>query len=287
METYKLEYDKEKWKESIANPINTLQLFITNKCNLRCKGCFYSHKLGKEEMTLDQYKKYIDEYLGNIGKIVLLGGEPTIHQDLSDMLDFNRKNGLKTTMYTNGFDLKKLEDIDMSKVTLRIGVYGNVSSEKPLSKVYRTPLAVDMVYMLRGDNVNELTDTANTAAKEFNCTGFYVSSIRDIAISQDFWKDTEETLPLAEYFNVVQNFVKNFKCDINKLHIARRGLIYTDVEDKKVDSCRFGNIFPDGEKIICPLDISKKITTPELVFNKRKCNKNNSCILRKIVLEKK
>ena len=287
MEKYKLEYDTSKWKETVANPFNTLQLFITNKCNLRCKGCFYSHKLGKEEMTLEQYKSHVKEHRPEIGKIILLGGEPTIHPELGNMLDFNRSQGLRTTIYTNGFDLKKLEDIDMSEVALRIGVYGNTSSEKPLSRVYRTPLPIDMVYMLRRDNVNELMDTANTAANEFNCKGFYISSIRDIAISQSFWKDTDETLPLDEYFNVVQDFVKNFEGDISKLHIARRGLIYTDIPDQKVDCCRFGNIFPDGEKIICPLDISRKITTKELEYDSRKCNKDKSCILRKIVLERK
>jgi len=286
---HKLEYDLANWTEVSTQPVNTLQLFITNRCNKRCKGCFVSHKLGKGDMTFEEYIGYVKnpEYSNEIQKLILLGGEPTIHPDLTRMLDFNREMKLRTTIYTNGFDLKKLDEIDMSNVSLRIGVYGNNSSEKPLSSIERTKLQVDIVYMLRKNNVGELLETANTAGNEFNCRGFYISSIRDIAVSQSFWKDTEETLPLDDYAKVIQNFVNKYKGNIPKLHIARRGILYTDMPEKPTECCRFGNIFLDGDKIICPLDISKRITTDKLVFNKRKCNKNSSCILTKIVLEKK
>ena len=149
-------------------------------------------------MSFEDYKKAVSEYAGVVKKVILLGGEPTIHKDLVKMLEFNRSLALRTTVYTNGFDLKKMEDVDMTHVSLRIGVYGLKESEKPLARVSRTPLEADIVYMLRKDNVAELMDTAKIAGEEFNCKGVYVSSIRDIAISQSFWKDTEETLPLKE-----------------------------------------------------------------------------------------
>ena len=38
---FKLVYDMNKWKERITDPVPTLQLFITNKCNKRCAGCFH------------------------------------------------------------------------------------------------------------------------------------------------------------------------------------------------------------------------------------------------------
>lgn len=126
--------------------------------------------------------------------------------------------------------------------------------------------------------------TAMMAEKKFDCQGFYISSIRDIAVTQDYWKDTKETLNLEGYFKAVQNFVKNYNGRIPRLHIARRGIIIGNKQ--KVTKCRFGNIFPDNKKIICPLDISKKLYSKELMFNKRPCNKNKECILQKIVLEK-
>lgn len=237
-------------------------------------------------MSLEEYRYYVEKYKGEIGKVILLGGEPTKHPKLREMIEFNKERGLKTTIYTNGFDLSMLQEFDLSGVKIRLGVYGSYSSEKPISKISRTTLPLDIVYMLRRDNVRELKETAEIAEREFNCTGFYISSIRDIAETHDFWKDTPETLPLDEYCRVIQDFVDSYSGNIRKLNISRRGVLYTENTDDSVECCRFGNIFPDGEKIICPFDISKKITSKELVFGKRPCNKSDSCLLRKIVLER-
>jgi hypothetical protein len=282
-----LEYDKSRWTEIIAEPKNTLQLFITNKCNLRCRGCFYKNRLGKEDMSVEEYTRHVKKYGSEIDKIILLGGEPTIHPQIREMLDFNRREGLRTTIYTNGFDLKKLENLDLRNVSVRIGVYGAFSSEKPISRVDRTTIPVDLVYMLREDNKHELMKTAEIAERDFNCRGFYISSIREIEKTGSFWLDTEETIPIQDYASIIQDFVKSYSGNIPVLHIARRGILYTENPAEVVDKCRFGNIFPDNQKVICPFDISRNITSPELQFDKRKCNKHTECILRKIVLKRK
>ena len=284
MHQHTLFYDKKRWKETITKPVNTLQIFITNKCNMNCKSCFYAHKLGKEELSIEEYKRLVSKYKKKVKKVIILGGEPTLYKDLSKAIDFNTKQGLKTTIYTNGTNIKILENVDLSKTTVRIGVYGAEKTEKPLIKVPKTNIPVTIVYMLRKNNVNELMKTANISEKRFNCQGFYISSIRDISITQNYWEDTKETLLLKDYFQVVQNFIKNYKGNIPKIHIAGRGIITG--KKVKINKCRFGNIFPDKKKIICPLDISKKSYTNKLMFNQRKCNKNKECILQKIVLKR-
>jgi hypothetical protein len=131
-------------------------------------------------------------------------------------------------------------------------------------------------------------NTAGMAESEFNCRGFYISSIRDIERTGSFWKDTSETLPIKEYTNVVRDFVRNYSGNIPLLHLARRGVLYTGNENSDVTcKCRFGNIFLNGDRIICPLDISKNITSGELIFNQRPCNKHTECILQKIVLKRR
>jgi MoaA/NifB/PqqE/SkfB family radical SAM enzyme len=285
-----LKYNTSEWQELLPRPVNTLQLFITNRCNNRCKACFYAHSLGSEEMSFEDYQKIVLKYSENVSKVILLGGEPTLHKDINKMIRLNSLLGLKTTVYTNGINIKVLEQLeasDLARITIRIGVYGAEKSEKPLLRVPDTQLPVTVVYMLRKDNVDELMKTALMAEKRFNCKEFYISSIRDIAATNDYWKETDETLPLEEYSRVVQEFVKSYKGKIRKLHISRRGVI----ESKKkyplaTKHCRFGNVFPDGKKIICPLDISKKLYSPELGFRSRHCNKHNECLLQKIVLER-
>jgi len=279
-----LTYDKKRWKEFTSKPVNTLQVFITNKCNMRCKACFYAHNLGKEELSLKEYKQLLLKYTHKIKKVIILGGEPTLYKNLNKVISFNTKLGLRTTVYTNGSNLKILKNTDLSKTTIRIGVYGAELSEKPLEDVPYIPFPVTIVYMLRKNNVKELMKTAKMAEKRFNCQKFYISSIRDITVTHDYWKDTRETLPLKEYYKVAQEFINNYCGNIKEIHIARRGIIKT--ETKQASKCRFGNVFPDGKKIICPLDISKNIYSKELQFNRRLCNKDKECILQKIVLKR-
>ena len=52
--------------------------------------------------------------------------------------------------------------------------------------------------MLRQDNINELKEAVKLAEKEFNCKAFYISSIRDITATKNFWKDTKETIPIKK-----------------------------------------------------------------------------------------
>ncbi|MDP2924907.1 MAG: radical SAM protein [Nanoarchaeota archaeon] len=282
---YQLKYDQKKWSEDIPSPVNTLQFFITNKCNLRCKGCFYIHKLGNQEISLGKYEEYIQEYKDKVKKIIILGGEPTFHKSLKNMIKINRDFGLKTTIYTNGYNLDVFKGILFKDLDIRIGVYGSYSSEKPLITIKNTNIPVTIVYMLRRNNIHELMQTAELAEKKFNCSGFYISSIRDIALSGDYWKDTEDTIDMHDYYLIVQNFIDYYNGNIKKIHIATRGVIFTDINKPSISKCRFGNIFPDNEKIICPLDISKYILNKNLEFGTRECNKNG-CVLNKIVLKK-
>lgn len=285
-----LSYNTSKWQELIPRPVNTLQLFITNKCNNRCKACFYAHNLGSEEMSFSDYKANVMRYSGSVAKVILMGGEPTLHPGLGKMIGLNNILGVKTTVYTNGINIKAIEQVDeaeLKNTSIRIGIYGAYKSEKPLARVPDTNLPVTIVYMLRKDNVDELMKTALMAEERFNCKEFYISSIRDIAVTHDYWLETDETLPLEEYARVVQEFVKSYDGGLERIHISRRGVLMG--KKKAVQPtmhCRFGNVFPDGKKIMCPLDISRQKYCDELAYRVSKCNKHTECLLQKIVLER-
>lgn len=284
-----LEYDGSKWEEIVSEPLNTLQMFITNECNLRCKGCFYGGRLGKGRMTLNEYKNHIAGHLREIRKVIILGGEPTMHPDLVQMVEFNDYFGLKTTIYTNGYNLAPLAGANLSNVSIRLSVYGISSTEKSILKLSKSELSVPvmMVYMLTKDNVAELMPAAKIAERDLGCKKFFISSIRDIAASGNYWKDTEYTLLLDDYARVIQDFMKNYGGKM-EIHISRRGTLTTEKSSRTVvDKCRFGNIFPNGDKIICPFDTCKNLTTDALRFNERKCGKHSECLLRKITLKRK
>lgn len=281
-----LTYDPLKWEEVIVPPLNTLQLFITNRCDLSCHDCFYKSRLGQGDMSFDDYKRHIEDHFDLIKKVVLLGGEPTLHPDIPSMIGYNNHLGLKTTVYTNGNNLNMFTSIDLSQTSIRVSVYGTNSKEKSIKNLLCKPhLPLVLVYMLNRDNISELLPAVKIA-EGMGFKKVFISSIRDIARSGDYWKETNKTLPLIDYAHVIQNFVDTYSGNL-ELHMSRRGVLRTiRLGEIFVNECRFGNIFPNGDKIICPFDICKNIKTAKLTFNQRKCNKNPECLLRKIVLKR-
>jgi organic radical activating enzyme len=281
-----LTYDKTILQVENTVPMNTLQIFITNRCNKRCKACFNAQNLGYGDIPISTYKSIVGQNRPHIERVILMGGEPTLHPDLIEMVKFNQEQNLKTTIYTNGFSLRPLEVLEDYNVQFRIGVYGSYHSEKALNEIEKTSLPVTVVYMLRKDNIFEFKETAQMAQERFNCNNFYISSIRDIAITGSFWEDTPDTISMNEYYDIVQEFVSSYDLNMN-LHIARRGVIRTDIQTSPpVKRCRFANVFPDGKIIRCPFDISKSIYTDSITFGKSTCNKHNACLLQKIKLKR-
>src|ERR1035437_161240 len=131
---YKLQFDESKWKVANYKPSNTVQMFITNQCNKQCAGCFYQNYINNNEMALEDYDAILTNIF-NIEKVVLIGGEPTLHNDIAGFIKYNQVFGYKTTVYTNGYNLKSLENIDLTDVTIRVGVLGLHESEKPLAEL--------------------------------------------------------------------------------------------------------------------------------------------------------
>ena len=101
-----MKFPWHKYEEKVLDRRNTLQIFVTNDCNLKCKGCFARNLIGndKQHMGLEEYKLVINTFLEKGGKqINLLGGEPLLHPNLNEILKINKENAIKTTIYTNGY----------------------------------------------------------------------------------------------------------------------------------------------------------------------------------------
>jgi MoaA/NifB/PqqE/SkfB family radical SAM enzyme len=59
---------------------------VTNRCNLRCKGCFFfssgEHEAAREEMDISKWEAFIDgEMARGVNLAILIGGEPTLCLD--------------------------------------------------------------------------------------------------------------------------------------------------------------------------------------------------------------
>ena len=75
----------ERYKRISSLNIRSSIYDVTNRCNLRCKGCFFfssdEHRL-KEEKDIKAWEAFIDaEKERGVNLAILIGGEPTLYMD--------------------------------------------------------------------------------------------------------------------------------------------------------------------------------------------------------------
>ncbi len=120
--------------------IERLLLMITDKCSLNCINCdgyIPFHKAPQTdtvEMIIQSYEKVID-VCGEIETIDILGGEPLVHPDISQIVEYFVKDDRcgRVIIISNGTivpDNKLTYALKSSKCTLRISDYGMYSRKK-------------------------------------------------------------------------------------------------------------------------------------------------------------
>lgn len=86
-----------------------ITILITKKCNYKCKGCssaspVYTRNFkinNEKEMTLDEIKSIIDQVAWFKPFIYLNGGEPTLRQDLLEIIKYIKEKKLVCALTTN------------------------------------------------------------------------------------------------------------------------------------------------------------------------------------------
>ncbi len=103
---------------------------VTNRCNLRCKGCFFfssdEHQLKEERDTLKWEAFIAREMERGVNLAILIGGEPTLYLDRVDAF-YNR---LPTFCATNG-QIKVPRD-RFPDMMVGISLWGDQQDEKRL-----------------------------------------------------------------------------------------------------------------------------------------------------------
>jgi len=117
----------------LTRRIQYVILFVTARCNLLCKHCFYIEEIlnakNKKELSLEEYEQ-IARNMGSLMNVSITGGEPFIRKDLADIILVFRKHArtLFFNVTTNGLIEKRtLETLEKIFTTdpstnLRLGV---------------------------------------------------------------------------------------------------------------------------------------------------------------------
>jgi len=99
----------EPFTQELSAPIR-MDLALTFRCQNNCLHCYTGGPHKTPELTTDQWKEIIDR-LHHIGVFLLTftGGEPTLREDLPELLRYAQEKGIVTGLITNGRRLKDKE----------------------------------------------------------------------------------------------------------------------------------------------------------------------------------
>ena len=178
-------------KMNVGKSSKKVVLELTNSCNLNCEHCFYRQNekynsnsfLKKSEAfsLIDKFKK------DNIEKLVLTGGEPTIHPDFLDIARYAKKNISKVTLCSNGVISNQiLEDeiinlnfdtytvsidshIDMVHNKFRGGEGALLKVKNFTKKLKDSNKNISIHIALHPGNLNHVEETINYCKQRYNC----------------------------------------------------------------------------------------------------------------------
>jgi len=108
--SYRFGNGKSSWPETIS-------IFITYKCNLKCKMCgqwgengtfkYFDKSTLNNQLSIDEIETFIKDVKFYKPNITLFGGEPLINPEIIDIIKIIKKAGLRCNIITNGTLIKK------------------------------------------------------------------------------------------------------------------------------------------------------------------------------------
>ena len=148
-------------------------LFVTSKCNSKCKMCFNwrnSEEDGKNDLTTTEYE-LISKKWNNIFHISLTGGEPLLRNDLNEIVAhfYNNSNTKSVGLTTNGLLPDKTESTIVS-----------ILRSNPNIKL-KLSVSIDAIGAMH-DNIRGIEGSFEKATETINKTKHYIKKYNNFEL---------------------------------------------------------------------------------------------------------
>lgn len=129
----------ENFKRGEIN-IPQIEFCLTTKCTLKCADCCALmpgfNRCSHIDMSFDEFKNTLNQLLENVNsirKLIILGGEPLLHPDLCEMLEYASKFDKvhQISIVSNGTKIPSDKLIETLKNNNKIFFYMSNYSENP------------------------------------------------------------------------------------------------------------------------------------------------------------
>ena len=98
------------------NPIGWVE--VTDLCDVRCKGCYRQRIEGHKSLEAVKEEILFMKQWRNIDNVSLAGGEPLLHPDIVDIVDFINQQRVKPFILTNGKRLDRELLVELKRAGL-------------------------------------------------------------------------------------------------------------------------------------------------------------------------
>lgn len=106
-----------------------LDIGIMGTCTHNCKFCYQGHE-NKPNMTLNNFKRIIDEVSHHVNQVALGGrGDPNKHPNFREIVEYCRENGVVPNYTTSGINLT-LDEVETSRLCGAVAVSQIFSEQK-------------------------------------------------------------------------------------------------------------------------------------------------------------
>lgn len=252
-----------------------LDLALTYRCNNKCLHCYSGKATVSRELSTEEWKKVIDRAFDlGIPQILFTGGEPTLREDLIEIIKYAEAVGLVTGIVTNGRLLKDSEyvnklaeaGLDYAQVTLE--------SQKPeihdaiteatgswnetvagIKNLLKTTIYTNVNMTLNRKNLKYAAEIVDffqkLGLKRFSANGLIYAG-KGVEVASSFAVEEKELLPILEEIrNQARHYGMQFTwytptryCELNPIAL---GLGIKCCSACRITLC----VEPDGDVIPC------------------------------------
>ena len=186
--------------------MNMFDLKIGFKCNNDCRHCVVANKRNSGNLSLEQLKDIISNIDPSIDVLVITGGEPSISENLLDILRYAKDRGLLIQVQTNATGFV---DIDFCKECSKYIDHAHVAIHS------NDPGVHDNIVRSKGMWQKTMDGFQNLLSNGVYCTTQTVLSKYNIMTVYDTYKMIQEIKPGTcmsfTYPHLMGNALNNYK----------------------------------------------------------------------------
>ena len=305
----------KKMKKTVAFSKNATNVFfhILTKCNLKCKHCYINKKQhGDKTLPLETIEAWLEVFSSKNknANVIFLGGEPTLHPDLSLAIKKAKALGYNSiTVDTNGYlfhdilsrvepDVVDYFSFSLDGVTRETndmirgkGCYDNCIAG--IKKAILRGFSTSLIYTVSQRNLHEL-DRIAPLLKDLGVDRFF---IQVIGIRGKSAENSREKLQVSrkDWLKIIPDAAQK---------IARLGItvtypkVFLSPDEPFECAARVAEnyfIFPNGRVYQCPLcedfPLHSKVFKGNMLFDAPKINENDlfelnipeGCVMNKLI----